>query len=327
MTVALSRRALLAGVGGALLASACARSGGERGVVRVGVMANLTHAPILAGLASGRLARAIAPTKLESRVFRAGPRVTEALLGGAIDLGSSGPAAIVSTHARHPSALRILGGIASGGASFVVAKTAGITRADDLRGKSLATPQIGSTQDVALRKYLRDHGLEVVDRGGDVRLLALASSDIRVQMMRGQLAGAWLPEPWATRLVSEGIATRLFDERTLWDGGRFATALLAGRRDFEQARATETAAIAEALRVEVARALADPVACEEEAYGEVKRLVSNPGPRPLFHEAWSMVDFTNDPMKLEVAAFARDAEALGLVPQVRCDALFRAALS
>ncbi len=325
MTVALSRRALLAGVGGALLASACSRAGGERGVVRIGVMANLTHAPMLAGLASGRLARAIAPSRLESRVFRAGPRVTEALLGGAIDLGSSGPAAIVSTHARHPDALRILAGIASGGASFVVAANAGISRADDLRGKSLATPQIGSTQDVSLRKYLHDHGLTVVDRGGDVRVLALASSDIRVQMMRGQLAGAWLPEPWATRLVTEGIATRLFDERTLWDGGRFATALLAGRRDFERTRPTETAQIVDALRLEVERAIADPAACEEEAFGEVKRLVSNPGPRPIFHEAWKLIDFTNDPMKVEVAAFARDAYALGLVPQVSCDALFGAA--
>ncbi|MDF2696166.1 MAG: ABC-type putative sulfate transporter, periplasmic binding protein, partial [Labilithrix sp.] len=126
----LSRRALLAGLAGATATAAAGAAiarrsvtSGER-VFRVGVMSNLTHAPLLAGLGSGRIAQALAPARVETRVFRAGPRVTEALIGGAIEAGTAGPAAVVVHHARHArngqGGLRILGGCCSGGASLVV---------------------------------------------------------------------------------------------------------------------------------------------------------------------------------------------------------------
>src|SRR5687768_1269751 len=172
------------GIGGGI---AFARRGSSD-VLRVGVMMNLTHAPLLAGLGSGRIARALAPTKIETVPFRAGPRVSEALLGGAIDAGTAGSAALVIHHARHSGhsgrsgGLRVVSGCASGGASFMVAKSSGIRAPEDLHGKRLAVTQIGTTQDVALRAYLRRHGL--VDRaaGGDVTILAIASSVILDQM-------------------------------------------------------------------------------------------------------------------------------------------------
>jgi NitT/TauT family transport system substrate-binding protein len=318
----ISRRDFLAAAGGALLASACSRGAGERGVVRFGVMANLTHAPALAGLASGRIARALGSSRLETRAFRAGPRVAEALLGGAVDIATAGPAAIVTTHARHPKAFRILAGVCSGGASLVVAKSARVSSASDLRGKALATPQIGSTQDVALRKWLRAQGLETTARGGDVTVHALASSDIRTQLMRGQLAGAWLPEPWPTRVVGEGVATRTIDERTLWPGGLFPTALLVASSAFVEARPDEARAVVNGLREEVRRAHEDARSTEDDAYAEVKRLVTNAGPRALFHDAWSFVDFTDDPLAPAIETFADDAHALGLAPKVACAPLF-----
>jgi NitT/TauT family transport system substrate-binding protein len=321
VTLAISRRAFVGGLAG-LAAAGCARAGGEPGVVRFGLMANLTHAPALAGLASGRIAKALGATRLTSRTFRAGPRVLEALLGGAIDVGVSGPAPIVSTHSRHPSLIGILSGVSSGGASFVVAKGANVAQPSDLRGKTLATPQIGSTPDVAIRKYLRAHGLESKEKGGDVRVLALASSDIRAQMMRGRIDGAWLPEPWATRLVGELGAVRFVDERSLWPGGKFPTALLITRADFLRARPAEVRTIVEAVRAEVERAVTTPATTEEEAYGEIERLVTNAGPRPLFHEAWKLLDFTNDPLPDAVETFAKDAFDLGLVPRTTCAAMF-----
>lgn len=322
MSARISRRGLIAGAGGALLAGACAAPGGAPGLVRVGLLANLTHAPALAGLASGRVARALRGVRVEHRAFRAGPRVLEALLGGAIDIGISGPAPVVSTHARHPSLLRVLSGVCSGGASFVVAKGAGVSGPADLRGKSLATPQLGSTPDIALRKYLRRSGLELEQRGGDVKVHALAPSDIRAQMMRGRLDGAWLPEPWATRLVGELGAIRLVDERSLWPGGRFPTALVLARADFVRARLADTLAVVEALRAEVDHALAERLSTEEDAYREIQRLVTSAGPRPLFHEAWEMVDFTADPLPAGVEALAEDAHELGLAPRVACAPLF-----
>jgi NitT/TauT family transport system substrate-binding protein len=250
--------------------------------------------------------------------------VIEALLGGAIDIGSLGPSAVVLSHARHPGEYRVLTGVASGGASFVVTKASGIASTADLRGKSFATPQLGSTQDVSLRKFLRAQNLETRERGGDVTVYALASADIRTQMMRGQLAGAWLPEPWATRVVGEGIATRFIDERDLWPDRKFSTALVTARTMFVDARPDDTARFVAAVKEEVARAIATPASTEQEAYDEITRLTTNAGPRPLFHDATAYVDFTSDPLASQVAVFARDAADLGLIEDPSCDRLFAA---
>jgi NitT/TauT family transport system substrate-binding protein len=294
-------------------------------VLRVGVMMNLTHAPLLAGLGSGRIAQALAPTKVETLAFRAGPRVSEALLGGAIDAGTAGSAAIVIHHARHAASgggLRVVSGCASGGASFMVSKSSGIRSAADLRGKRLAVTQIGTTQDVALRAYLRNHGL--VDRasGGDVTILAVGSAVILDQMRRGDLHGAWLAEPWATRLESEIGATRFVDERDLWPERRFSTAALATRSS--NADDPRIALLSAALGEEVTRARTGLEVTLDEAYAEMKRHVGNPGSRKVFSAAARFVDFTSDPIRSSFARFAADAAALGFTPGLHGDhGLFR----
>lgn len=309
------RRAFL---GGALSLSATALGGAafagrtSEGVLRVGVMTNLTHAPLLAGLGSGRIARALAPIAIDVRVFRAGPRVTEALLGRAIDVGTAGPAALVIHHARHASSgggLRVLSGCASGGASFVVARGSGIAKPDDVRGKRLAVTQIGTTQDVALRTWLRAAGLRDGAAGGDVTVIAVAPSVILDEMRRGELHGAWLAEPWATRLVHDIGATRLVDERDLWPGRAFATAALAARAD--RAGDPRIAALAAALRDEIARSRAAPDQTLDEAYAELRRHVGNPGARSVFGAAARYIDFTADPVAPSFVRFAEDAADLG----------------
>ena len=123
-------------------------------------------------------------------------------MGGAIDVGVSGPAPVVYTHARHGAGtLRVLSGCCSGGASFIVGRGSGIKGPENLRGKTLATVQIGTTQDIALRKYLKAHGYAPAERGGDVTVHALDAATILAEIRRGALDGAWLPEPWATRVV------------------------------------------------------------------------------------------------------------------------------
>ena len=138
MSTALSRRHLLLGAGAASVLGAC---GAPSNAVRVGFMTNLTHGPMIAGVASGRFEKALG-VAVVARSFRAGPRVLEALLGDAIDAGTAGPSAIVFNHARHPAGtLRVLSGCSSGGASLVVTRTSGIAGPVDLRGKVLATPR------------------------------------------------------------------------------------------------------------------------------------------------------------------------------------------
>jgi NitT/TauT family transport system substrate-binding protein len=309
----------LAAVATAATGVALGRKGDTKQVLRVGVMANLTHAPMLAGLGSGRIAQALAPVGIESRVFRAGPRVTEALIGDAIDVGTTGPAPAVVHHARHASGehgerggLRILGGCSSGGASLVVTRRSRISAAEHLHGKSLAVTQIGTTQDLALRTYLATHDLRDTTAGGDVRVIAVAGATILAQMKSGELDGAWLPEPWATRIVRELGAVRFIDERELWPERRFSTAVLVARAD----RAADAAVkrLAVALEDEVARALRDPAATRGEAYAELERRIGNPGKRADFDAAWAFIDFTTDPLRSSVEELGRRAKRLEIIP-------------
>jgi NitT/TauT family transport system substrate-binding protein len=323
----LDRRAVLralAAMGGVgvfgATTSACMRAAGTEGVLRVGFLANLTHAPVIVGVASGRIGTALAGTKIEVRTFRAGPRVAEALLGRAIDVGVLGPLPIVSTHARHPSANVILSGCASGGASLVAQPW--VDGPSALVGKRVATPQIGSTQDVSLRKWLASQGLAPKERGGTVAIDALASADIFQQMKRGAIAAAWLPEPWATRVVRELPGRRLIDERDLWPARRFPTAIVVARREFLVARRREIDAFTLAVRAEVARAAREPESTKNVVNAELKRFTTKALPRPTLDEAWTRVDFGEDPMRETLAVMANDARAVGYLPEVDCAGLF-----
>lgn len=310
------------GLGAASLAGCRRNEAGEPGVVRIGYLANVTHSPMIAGVASGRIAKAIAPLKLETRVFRAGPAVVEALLSRSIDLGTSGPAPVVITQSRYgDGTLEIESGCGSGGASLVLRKDLHVSSAAELRGRSLASPQIGCTQDVSLRKYLRAAGLDSIENGGDVRVFAFAPATILAEMRRGDIDGAWLPEPWATRMVQTIGATRFLDERDLWPNRQFSSALLVSRPSFRSARDADVAKVVAALHAEIDRANASPSAAREETFTAIDKL-TGAGPRKIFDEACSFVQVTKDPLRDAVLSFAGDARDLGFLPAVPGPSLF-----
>ncbi|WP_411734094.1 ABC transporter substrate-binding protein [Paeniglutamicibacter sp.] len=243
------RRALLAGgtgllgllVLGAAATTAVPRPGaagnaaaGPAGTLRLGFFANLTHAPALVGTARGLFARELggSGTQLATSVFGAGPAAVEALNAGAIDAAYLGPnPAIAAFASSGGQGLRVLAGAAAGGAQLVV--RAGIANAAALRGRTLATPQLGGTQDVALRTWLSTQGLRTDLRGGEVSITPTANAQTLELFRSGAIDGAWLPEPWASRLVLEAGAKVLIDEAELWDGaatgapGLFPTTVLA----------------------------------------------------------------------------------------------------
>ncbi len=304
-----SRRDFVVGALAAPFATACARPGGTAGALRVAYMGNLTHAPVVSGADSGRIARAVAPLRLETRVVNAGPRVVEALLGGTVDVGVAGPAAIVSAQALHGSVLTIVSGVCSGGASLVLHRG---EREGDLAGRTLATPQLGSTQDVSLRKWLRTIGRAARDKGGDVRVTQMTGALAKIEMARSTIAGAWMPEPWASRIAFETPAYRAFDERDLWQGGDFASAVVVARTDFLRARPNDVARFVSAIEAEIGRA------SPEESRLALSRAIRAKWDPRVWSEAWSRVRFTPDPMRLAIETFARDAYDVGTL-RAPCD--------
>jgi NitT/TauT family transport system substrate-binding protein len=203
-------------------------------VIRVGAFPNITHPQAMVGKSSGWFEKAMGPqVKIEWKSFNAGPSAIEALFAGAIDMAYIGPNPAISGYVRsNGEALRIVAGATSGGAALVVRNDSGIQKPEDFHGKRIASPQIGNTQDVALRAWLIAHGMKSTDKGGDVQVIPLANPDQLTLFLKKELDGAWAPEPWATRLIQEGNGRLFLDERTLWPNGDFITAHLIVRTKF-----------------------------------------------------------------------------------------------
>jgi len=156
----------------ALLLAALPIAAAAQTTIHVGYFPNVTHAQALVGHANGQFQKDLgAAATLDWHQFNAGPAVIEALYAGAIDIAYIGPSPTISGYVKSDgAALRVIAGASSGAASLVVRNGANINTINDFHGKTIATPQLGNTQDVALREWLAGHGFKTIDKGGDVRV-------------------------------------------------------------------------------------------------------------------------------------------------------------
>jgi NitT/TauT family transport system substrate-binding protein len=224
----------LAVLAGIFLVSLPVLAQGNPAVIRVGAFPNVTHPQAMVGKAKGWFEKAMGSNvKVEWKSFNAGPSAIEALFAGAIDLTYIGPNPTISGYVRsRGEALRVIAGAASGGAALVVRADSGIQKPEDFHGKKVASPQLGNTQDVALRAWLKAHGMKPADKGGDVQVMPLANPDQLTLFIKKELDAAWAPEPWATRLIREGNGRLFLDERDLWPGRKFVVTNLIVRSEF-----------------------------------------------------------------------------------------------
>jgi NitT/TauT family transport system substrate-binding protein len=200
--------------------------------VRLGYFANVTHAPALVGLEEGLFEESLGDIDLSTSVFNAGPAAIEALTAGAIDATYIGPNPSINTFIQSGGeSARIVAGAATGGAALVVRPH--LDSPEDLAGTTLASPQLGNTQDVALRVYLAEEGYETDASGaGDVSITPTENAQTLTLFQQGEIDGAWLPEPWVSRLVVDEGAEVLVDEADLWPDGAFPTTVLLVRAQF-----------------------------------------------------------------------------------------------
>lgn len=273
-------------------------------------MPNLTHAQAVLGVADGTFAQRTG-TEVAPRLFAAGPAAIQALFAGEIDLLYVGPAPALNGYLRSDGeALRVIAGAASGGSTFVLRP--GIDRGS-LAGRRLATPGLGNSQDAAMRHLLQQQGLRTRERGGDVTLSPMAPAEILNLFSRGEIDGAWVAEPWGSRLIQEAGGYLAIDERDLWPDGQVATTLLVVHPDFLEAHRDLVVRFLEA-HVAITREIqADPEAARTRLQAALAELQGRPLGDELMKEAFARIDFTSDPMQAAVEEQARRAYGLGLL--------------
>ena len=208
--------------------------------LRLGYLTNLTHASALVGVQDGYFKTSLpSNVTLQTSTYNAGPAEVTALLAGSLDAAYMGPNSAITAYSQGKGSIRIISGATSGGAALVVNPS--ITSPSQLSGKTIATPQLGNTQDVALRTWLKKQGLTFPGPNGgsgEVNILPQDNSVTLTSFEAGSIAGAWVPEPWATRMVSEGHGKELVNEKSLWPGGLFSTTVLVVNKDFLAANPT-----------------------------------------------------------------------------------------
>ena len=289
--------------------------------VRLAYFPNLTHAAALVGTARGTFQQALGPqVTLDLKTFNAGPALIEALFAGEIDLGYIGPNPAINGYVKSKgAALRIIAGATSGGAALIVRTAANIKTPADLAGKKLATPQLGNTQDVALRYYLLDHGLKTVDQGGTVTLLPTQNPDILTLFQKGELDGAWVPEPWATRLIIEGQGQVLVDERDQWPNGQFVTTHVIVSTKFLNEHPDIVKAFLRGHVATVQYIKANPEETKRLVNQEIERITTKPLPTAVLDRAFTTMDVTYDPLASSLLVSADHAFALGFLGESKPD--------
>ena len=317
ITVAVIGMVLLASCGGGEEAD------GNSVALRLGFFPNVTHAPALVGMEEGLLAEALgSEVELEPHAFNAGPEVVEAIFNGALDASYIGPNPAINAFAQSDGqAIRIVAGTTSGGAALVVRED--ITAPEQLAGTVLATPQLGNTQDVALRAWLVEQGYETdLEGGGDVSITPQANADALNAFAAGEIDGAWVPEPWATRMVEEGGGHVLVNEADLWPDGQFVTTHLIVATEFLEAHPDVVKRLIEGHVAAIDFTNDDPEAAQADVIAAIEELSGSELSPEIVAQAWENLEFTVDPIATSLATSAQHATDLGLLDPVDLDGIY-----
>ncbi len=274
-------------------------------VVRIGFFANITHAPALVAKANGIFEEEFKGYKVEYKIFKAGPDAALALLTGNVDFVYIGPIPAINAYYMSNGKVRVIAGVAANGAMFIVNDN--IDDIDDLRGKIFGTPQYANTQDIALKYYL-------MDKGVSADVINAKNSELLILFKNGYIQGTWVPEPWATRMLNEGGKV-FIDEKYLWEGKRFATAVLITSMDIINNRPELVNMMLNAHINAIGWIKANKDKVTDLLADEIKSITGQPLPKELINKALNNVEFTYDPMVNSIQGYYEKGKRLGLITQ------------
>jgi NitT/TauT family transport system substrate-binding protein len=317
---------LIAALGvAALVAAGCAgsaeRARGSAEVLRLGIFPNLTHAPGYVALGQGIFDRVMGNTEVEITVFNSGTDAGEALLAGSIDATYIGPGPATNLFVQSRGSVAVISGAVSGGAGMVVRRGAGIGDPQDLVGKRIAVPDIGNTQDIALRTWLEENGLKAEDEGGEVRVVPVDNPELPQLFRAGQLDAAWEPEPYPSLLIEQGLAEPFLDEATLWPDGRFVTTHLLVSRIYMEAHPQVVSQLVEANVEALTFMQESPDEAKATAQAQLIEAGAPSLDQAVVDAAWDKLEFTWDPIAASLEKGAQDAYNLGYLDEAPQDIL------
>ena len=281
--------------------------------IRVAFFPSISHAVPIVGIENDIFKENLTDKKMiEVKIFDSGPQVIESLFSNSIDLAYVGPGPIVNGFLKsNGNDLKILAGAANGGASFIIQKDSGLDSIENFQGKRIASPQISNTQDVSLRHYLSTHDLKPVEKGGTVFVINISNPDIYTLFAKGDIDGAWVPEPWATILVEELGGIRLFNESQFWPEKQFSSVLLIGRTNFieQNPEIVEKWILSNEKTAQWINSNPDKT---KMIYNEfMKGYMGKTFPKKVVDESFSNIEITSKPVKESVITFAERADSLG----------------
>jgi len=287
-------------------------------VLRLGYLENITHAPALVGVKEGFFTKNLGNgVTLKLYPYSTGTQEATALLAGQLDAAYVGPdPAIKAWQTSGGTEIRVISGAASGGAELVVQP--GITSAQQLKGKKLATPSLGNTQDVALRYWLKKQGLTTTETGGgDVPITPVSPNSAAVlEFESHQLAGAWEPAPYDAEMVADGGHV-LVNEANLWPGGQFVTTQLVVTQKFLGAHPTVVSDLLKG-QIEANNFIQQNKSAAAAAANAELTSLTGKGLKPnVLAAAFAQVTFTNDPIESSLLADAQHAVSVGLLSPVK----------
>ena len=306
--------ALTIGLGGCA-SQATAPSASNPVTIRFGYFPNITHAQAVIGIADGTFARALGDgARIDAKIFNAGPSAIEAMFAGQLDLTYIGPNPAINGYVKSKGeAVRIIAGATSGGAVLVVRSDAGINVPADFRGKKIATPQLGNTQDVAARAWLLKQGFKLKEQGGDTEVIPIANPDILTLFQKKEIDAAWVPEPWGARLVREANGKIFLDERDVWQDGKFTTTIVIISTKFLKEQPDLVKRLI-AAHVELTQRInTDPTSAKQKLNSEIERLTGAALSKEVLDDAWSRQTITYDPLRASLFGSADAAFKLGFL--------------
>ncbi len=285
----------------------------QENTVRVAFFPNIGHSIAIVGIEREIFSEKLGnQTTIKTRLFDSGPQVIEAMFANEIDLAYVGPGPAINGFLKSDGkSLKILAGAASGGVSLVVHPNSDIKSPSDFSGKRIAAPQIGNTQDVSLRSFLYQNNLKPAEKGGTVYVINVVNPDIFTLFSKDELDAAWVPEPWATRLVQQLDGIRLFQEKDLWPDQKFSSAVLIVRSEFLEKHPDVVQKWVEA-HVQTSDWINEHRDETEIIYNDfLKKHTGKTLPPEILHEAFSNLQITSDPIESSIYTFAERANTLG----------------